>query len=128
MSRLSHPGRSTRTHAATAFAVVALAAGCAGKPVASQPGGVLTIGVSTSGGAPGMTFPVAIVPAGAGGTPQSGSVKADGGVATFRSLAEGAYTVALTLPTHCQAQGGRERPARVSERRTTAVRFTIRCS
>jgi len=120
-------GEAHRSATALALALLAIGAGCAGKPVTSQPGGVLTIGVSTSGAASALTFPVSITPAGGNGTAQTGSIGADGGVATFKSLDEGAYTVALTLPNRCEAEGGRERQIRISERRTTALRFTVRC-
>jgi hypothetical protein len=109
------------------LALLAMTARCAGKPIASQPGGVLTIGVSITGAASALAFPVAITPAAATGTPQAGSIQSNSGVATFRGLAEGAYTVALTLPGQCQAQGGRERQIRISEGRTTVVRFTVQC-
>jgi hypothetical protein len=121
----SWPARSCR--AAIGPALLGIVVGCADKPIDAQPGGVLTIGVSTTGAAPALAFPVAITPAGGRGTSQAGSINADGGVATFRSLAEGAYTVALTLPGRCQAQGGRERQIRISDGRTTAVRFTVQC-
>jgi hypothetical protein len=112
-----------------AATLLMLPAACAGKVPASQPAGVLTIGVSTTGaGASTLTFGVDV--AGSrpdGAAPESDRVKADGGIATFRDLPAGAYVVRLALPAGCQAAGGASRPLTIAASRTTAVRFVVRC-
>jgi hypothetical protein len=120
--------RSSWKSAGAALLLI-LPAACAGKVPASPPAGVLTIGVSTTGaGASTLTFGVDVGgsrPDGA--APQSDRIKADGGIATFKDLLAGAYVVRLTLPDRCQADGGASRPLAIAARRTTAVRFVVRC-
>jgi hypothetical protein len=109
--------------------LLTLSAACAGKTPASEPGGVLTIGVSTTGsGAATLSFPVEITRTRPdAGAPRSDRVKADGGIATFRDLPDGPYVVRLTLPPACQAANGGSRQTTIAPRRTTAVRFVVTC-
>jgi hypothetical protein len=102
--------------------------GCAGRPPA-QPAGVLTVGVSTTGaGAAALTFAVDVSSARPDAGPSlTGRAKADGGIATFRDLTGAPYVVRLTLPAQCEADGGPSRRVVVAARRTTAVRFAVRC-
>ena len=121
---MTHPSSWLR---ALAAALLTLSAGCATKTPAQEAAGILTIGVSTTGsGAAGLSFPVEIksTRAGAG---RSDSVKADGGIATFRDLPDGPYEVQLTLPPECQATNGGSRQISIAPRRTTAVRFVVTC-
>lgn len=101
---------------------------CAGRAPA-QAAGVLTVGVSTTGaGAAGLTFAVDV-----SGTrpdadaPLTDRVSADGGIATFRDLTGAPYIVRLSLPSQCEADGGTSRRIVVAPRRTSAVRFAVRC-
>jgi hypothetical protein len=114
---------------AAAITLLALSARCAGRAPASQPAGVMTIGVSTTGpGAPTLTFGVEVSSAHPdAAAPRSERVKADGGIATFRGLSDGSYVVRLSLPPQCEADGGTSRTLTVTSRRTTAVRFAVRC-
>ena len=112
----------------TALVLAALCGACAGK-VPSQAAGVLTVGVSTAGADAGsLTFAVDVGSSRPDAdAPESDRVKADGGIATFRDLAGGPYLVRLSLPPQCEADGGASRRIVVAARRTTAVRFNVRC-
>ena len=113
---------------ATAVTLLILSAACAGRAPASQPAGVLTIGVSTTGTAPTPAFAVAVSstrPDAA--APRSDRVEPHDGIATFRGLSEGPYVVRLSLPPQCEAEGGASRSLTVTSRRTTAARFVVRC-
>jgi hypothetical protein len=109
--------------------LLVLSAACAGRAPAAQPAGVMTIGVSTTGpGAPALTFAVEVSSTRPDAAPpRSERLKADGGIATFRGLSEGPYVARLSLPPQCEADGGASRPLTVAARRTTAVRFAVRC-
>ena len=94
-----------------------------------SPAGVLTIGVSTTGaGAPAPMFSVTVdSQANQTGGSRAEPIKSDGGIVTFRDLDEGAHVVVLTLPSRCTADSGTRRQVVVNPRRTTALRFNVRC-
>jgi hypothetical protein len=121
--------RTSITNRTAAVAFLVLSAACAGKAPASEPAGVLTIGISTSGpNVSALTFPVEITGTRPDAEPaQSERVKADGGVATFRDLSGGPYVARLSLPKNCEAAGGASRQLTIAPRRTTAVRFVVTC-
>lgn len=100
--------------------------GCATAARQQQPArGSLTVGVTTAGGPPSLTFRVTIQPAGI-----AGSVKADAGVFTNDDLPFGDHVVRLSdLPAACRVEGAAERKITLSEQRRFAVlRFDVRCS
>ncbi len=120
--------RRTRLTGAGVVTLLLCSAACAGR-VPAQPAGVLTVGVTTTGPlSPALAFTVDVSSTGPDGdAPRSDRLSADGGIATFRDLLGGPYEVRLSLPAQCEADGGASRPVAVAPRRTSAVRFTVRC-
>jgi hypothetical protein len=114
---------------AVGIALLILSAACAGKAPAAEGAGVLTIGVSTSGTkAAALSFGVEVRSVRAGAEPaRTDRINADGGIATFRDLDDGAYTVRLTLTAECVADNGAVRQVTIAPRRTAAVRFAVTC-
>ena len=109
------------------IALLLCSAACAGRTPA-QPAGILTVGVTTTGpGVSAMAFTVEVSGTRADPDARSDRLRADGGIATFRDLAGASYVVRLSLPSQCEADGGASRPVTVAARRTSAVRFTVRC-
>jgi hypothetical protein len=129
LASLADCSGATACFHAIAIPILMLSVACAGKAPAAEPAGVLTVGVSTTGArAATLSFPVEITSTRAGaGAARSERVKADGGIATFRDLPDGAYVVRLTLPAECRATNDASRQITVAPRRTTAVRFSVTC-
>ena len=121
------PRQICSMRAALATLLVCSAA-CAGRAPA-QPAGVLTVGVTTTGpGTSALAFTVEVSSTRPDAeAPRSDRLRADGGIATFRDLAGAPYVVRLSLPAQCEADGGPSRRMTVAPRRTSAVRFTVRC-
>ena len=109
---------------ATLLALTMVASACATgavRQVADR--GKLTVGVTTTGGAP-STFHLTIEPAGI-----TGDVKTDAGVFVNDHIPDGDHVVRLALPAHCRADSGTERKITLSpQRRSAVVRFEVRCS
>jgi hypothetical protein len=109
----------------SAALTVLCASGCA-TAARQQPaeGGRVTIGITTAGATPGMTFRVTIEPAGIAAT-----VKADAGVLTRGGIAPGDHLVRLgDVPARCRIEGGPERTITISpQRRSAVVRFAVDC-
>ena len=106
--------------------VLLLAGGCAKSAPATAPQtGRITVGVTTTDAnhhEDMMTFAVEIQPPGT-----LEPIRADAGVYD-EDLPPGDYVVRLSrLPAKCHVNGVSERRVTVSPRRTTAVRFTVKC-
>lgn len=104
--------------------VLCLAAGCANRRPAVVPDtGTVTVGVSSTGAAVGTLVVVVTIDG-----VSVGQVQADGGIFTARDVAPGEHVVALAgLPPQCRPEGVPQRTVTVASRRTSAIRFALRC-
>jgi hypothetical protein len=112
-------------HLCLAATLFFCATACAKAAPQSLPeSGRVTVGVTSRGpGVETMTFAVSIEPAGV-----RGSVKGDVGVFTADTPA-GNQVVRLTgLPGRCRVDGNSERQIRVSDGRSTTIRFVVVCT